>query len=40
MPLRIVFGREPVDRAFVLTLAFGSQSALIRADGIGHFQVE
>jgi general secretion pathway protein H len=40
MPLRIVFGREPVDRAFVLTLALGSQSALIRADGIGHFQVE
>ncbi len=38
--LRIVFGREPVDKAFVLTLAYGGQSSAITADGIGHFQVE
>lgn len=38
--MRIVFGREPVDKAFVLTLALGGQSAAVRADGIGHFQVE
>lgn len=38
--VRIVFGREPVDKAFVLTLAYGGQSAAITADGIGHFQVE
>jgi general secretion pathway protein H len=35
-----VFGREPVDKAFALTLAYGAQSATIRADGIGNFQVE
>ncbi len=40
MPLRIVFGREPVDKAFALTLALGGQNATIRADGIGNFQVE
>lgn len=40
LPLRIVFGREPVDKAFALTLAYGAQSATIRADGIGNFQVE
>ncbi len=39
-PLRIVFGREPVDRPFVLTLSAGAASASIRADGIGHFTVE
>ena len=38
--MRIVFGREPVDKAFVLTLTLGVQSATVRADGIGHFQVE
>jgi len=38
--LRIVFGREPVDKPFVLTLASGDVSAAIRADGIGHFTVE
>lgn len=38
--LRIVFGREPVDKAFVLTLTLGSQRAAVRADGIGHFLVE
>jgi len=39
-PLRIVFGREPVDRPFVLTLATGDAHVAIRADGIGHFVVE
>jgi general secretion pathway protein H len=39
-PLRIVFGREPVDKPFVLTLAAGEASVAIRADGIGHFTVE
>lgn len=39
-PLRITFGREPVDKPFVLTLATGGYSAAIRADGIGHFAVD
>lgn len=39
-PLRIVFGKEPVDKAFTLTLALGPQAATIRADGIGNFTVE
>ena len=39
-PLRIVFGREPVDKPFVLTLASGDAQVAIRADGIGHFVVE
>jgi len=39
-PLRIVFGREPVDRPFVLTLSAGDASVAVRADGIGHFTVE
>ena len=39
-PLRIVFGREPVDKPFVLTLTTGEVHAAIRADGIGHFVVE
>ena len=39
-PLRIVFGREPVDKPFVLTLAHGDVRAAVRADGIGHFVVE
>jgi len=38
--LRVVFGREPVDKPFLLTLASGESSATIRADGIGHFVVE
>lgn len=38
--LRIVFGREPVDKPFVLTLATGDAHAAIRADGIGHFVAE
>ena len=39
-PLRIIFGREPVDKPFVLTLATGDAHAAIRADGIGHFVAE
>lgn len=39
-PLRIVFGREPVDKQFVLTLAGNDTSVAIRADGIGHFVVD
>lgn len=38
--MRIVFGREPVDRPFVLTLASGEARAHIRADGVGHFIVD
>ena len=37
LPLRIVFGREPVDKPFVLTLSADAVSVAIRADGIGHF---
>jgi general secretion pathway protein H len=39
-PLRITFGREPVDKPFVLTLSSGDVSASVRADGIGNFVVE
>ena len=39
-PLRIVFGREPVDKPFVLTLMSAQASVAIRADGIGRFTVE
>jgi general secretion pathway protein H len=38
--LRITFGREPVDRPFVLSLISGEYRVGIRADGIGHFVVE
>ena len=38
--VRIVFGREPVDRAFVLTLALDHARVAVLADGIGNFQVE
>ena len=38
--LRLVFGREPVDKPFVMTLAAGDASVAIRADGIGHFVVD
>ncbi len=40
MPLRIIFGREPVGMPFLLTLAVGDAQVAIRADGIGHFAVE
>ena len=39
-PTRIVFGREPVDKPFVLTFSLGDASVAIRADGVGHFTVE
>jgi len=40
-PLRILFGREPVQQPFVLTMALDADSSVaIRADGIGHFAVE
>ncbi|SHH40053.1 type II secretion system minor pseudopilin GspH [Massilia sp. CF038] len=39
-PMRITFGREPVDKPFVLTMTSGDASVAIRADGIGHFVVE
>lgn len=39
-PLRILFGREPVQQPFVLTLGIADASVAIRADGIGHFTVE
>jgi general secretion pathway protein H len=38
--MRVTFGREPVDKPFVLTLASGDISVAIRADGVGHFTVE
>jgi len=38
--LQIVFGREPVDKPFLLTLSRGDANVAIRADGIGHFTVE
>ena len=38
--LRITFGREPVDKPFLLTMANGRSRVAIRADGIGHFTVE
>ena len=38
--LRVVFGREPVDKPFVLTLASGDSTVAINADGIGHFVVQ
>ena len=37
---RIIFGREPVDKPFLLTLSSGAASVAIRADGIGHFSVQ
>lgn len=37
--MRVTFGREPVDKPFVLTLASGNYSVGIRADGVGHFTV-
>lgn len=38
--LRIVFGREPVDKPFVLSLRSGEASVAIHADGVGHFTVD
>ena len=38
--VRVIFGREPVDKPFVLTLSSGDSAVHIRADGIGHFVVD
>lgn len=38
--VRITFGREPVDKPFVLTLASRGNAVAVRADGVGHFTVE
>ncbi|MBV8664885.1 MAG: GspH/FimT family pseudopilin [Burkholderiaceae bacterium] len=38
--VRIVFGREPVDKPFVLTMSAGEDAVSVHADGIGHFTVE
>jgi general secretion pathway protein H len=41
LSLRIIFGREPVDKPFVLTMTGSDGSSVaIRADGIGHFTVD
>jgi general secretion pathway protein H len=40
LPLRIIFGREPVDKPFALTLDSEDGQATIQADGIGHFVAE
>jgi len=40
LPMKIVFGREPVDKPFNLTLAYEDASVSILADGLGHFSVE
>lgn len=40
LPIKIIFGREPVDKPFSLNLTFEDVSATIQADGIGHFVVE
>ena len=39
LPLRLVFGREPVDKPFVMTLSYGQSSVTVSADGIGHYVV-
>jgi len=39
-PVKVVFGREPVDKPFTLTLAAGRAQAVISADGIGNFTVQ
>ncbi|MFI4940907.1 MAG: GspH/FimT family protein [Burkholderiales bacterium] len=38
--VQIIFGREPVDKPFVLTMSAGEDAVAIHADGIGHFSVE
>lgn len=40
LPMKIIFGREPVDKPFVLTLAYQDAAVQIQADGVGHFSVE
>ncbi|MBC3917406.1 type II secretion system minor pseudopilin GspH [Undibacterium sp. CY18W] len=38
--IRIMFGREPVDKPFILTIKAADRQVSVRADGIGHFSVE
>lgn len=38
--LRIVFGREPVSRPFVMNMRVAEDQVSISADGVGHFVVE
>src|SRR5450830_1332903 len=38
--VHIVFGREPVDKPFVLTLKVPDASIKVMADGVGHYSVE
>jgi general secretion pathway protein H len=38
--LRIVFGREPIDKPFVLTMQTEENRVAIRADGLGNFIAE
>lgn len=38
--LRIVFGREPIDKPFVLTMQTEENHVAIRADGLGNFIAE
>lgn len=40
LPVRISFGREPVDKGFVLSLGLSGQSVSVQADGLGNFQVQ
>jgi len=40
LPVRISFGREPVDKAFLLTLMLAGHSISVQADGLGTFQVQ
>ncbi len=40
LPVRISFGREPVDKIFTLTLGLAGQSVSVQADGLGNFQVQ
>jgi len=40
LPVRIVFGREPVSEAFLLTLQSEKESVHIRADGLGNFSLQ
>ncbi len=40
LPLKVIFGREPVDKPFTLTLAYANAAVSIHADGVGHFSLE
>lgn len=40
LPMKIIFGREPVDKPFTLILSYEDASVAITADGLGHFSVE